>query len=249
MHASRVIAQEEGLSGFWRGNYTNCVRIVPKSALQYATFGVWRPVLDSMVGNGEPDPNKSLSIPRLMAAGMLAGLTAQVATYPLDTIRARLVVDSTGRQGGILSIGYSIYKDGGGRGFYRGIGPTICGSVPYVGIEFSVYSTLKNSRIVPRRSGPNSEMTVVGKLGCGAVAATVGQTITYPFDLVRRRMQVAAHADSMRKYAGMRNAFSSIFRHEGIRAFYRGLLPNYLKSVPAVAITWAVYEETKNYLT
>mmetsp|Transcript_18907 Transcript_18907/g.33820 ORF Transcript_18907/g.33820 Transcript_18907/m.33820 type:complete len:184 (+) Transcript_18907:1-552(+) len=178
---------------------------------------------------------------------MAAGLSAQIASYPFDTVRARLTVDSTSKLNGVFTTMYNIIKYEGFSSLYKGIIPTLCGSVPYVGIEFMVYGTLKQTTLLPKKPGTN-ELTVVGKLCCGACGAMVGQTITYPFDLVRRRMQVAGYSSEMRRYKGLLDAIVTIARTEGFTAFYKGLVPNYMKSVPAVAITWAVYEEAISLL-
>ena len=41
---------------------------------------------------------------------------------------------------------------------------------------------------------------------------------------------------------------SNIWRNEGIRGMYRGLLPNIIKVVPAVSISYVVYENMKKKL-
>ena len=46
----------------------------------------------------------------------------------------------------------------------------------------------------------------------------------------------------------MSKLFIRIWRNEGVRGLYRGLLPNILKVVPAVSISYAVYENMKKSL-
>ena len=46
----------------------------------------------------------------------------------------------------------------------------------------------------------------------------------------------------------MTKLFASIWNKEGVRGLYRGLLPNIIKVVPAVSITYAVYENIKKEL-
>lgn len=44
---------------------------------------------------------------------------------------------------------------------------------------------------------------------------------------------------------GMVDILRDIVRDEGIRGLYRGLLPNFLKVIPAVSIGYVVYEQLK----
>ena len=67
-------------------------------------------------------------------------------------------------------------------------------------------------------------------LGCGAIAGVVGQTLAYPLDLVRRRMQVMGwtkHTDYHYK-GGIVATIRQIAREEGVIGLYRGLIPNYV---------------------
>lgn len=49
-------------------------------------------------------------------------------------------------------------------------------------------------------------------------------------------------------YKGMSDVFMKTYQKEGVRGFYKGLLPNLLKVVPAASITYLVYEAMKNTL-
>lgn len=43
----------------------------------------------------------------------------------------------------------------------------------------------------------------------------------------------------------MVDTLKTIFKEEGLRGLYRGLLPNFLKVIPAVSIGYVVYEQLK----
>ena len=50
------------------------------------------------------------------------------------------------------------------------------------------------------------------------------------------------------KALGMIDTLQTIVREEGPRGLYRGLLPNFLKVIPAVSIGYVVYEQLKHLL-
>lgn len=77
------------------------------------------------------------------------------------------------------------------------------------------------------------------------MAGTLAQTIAYPLDLVRRRMQVQDMLPGADKYYGMSDGFRRIWRNEGIVGFYRGLIPNYAKVIPSISLSFVVYEELR----
>lgn len=87
----------------------------------------------------------------------------------------------------------------------------------------------------------DSELSVTTKLACGAAAGTVGQTVAYPLDVVRRRMQMVGwkgaasvvtgdgKSKAPPQYTGMVDAFRKTVHHEGFGALYKGLVPNSVK--------------------
>ena len=64
--------------------------------------------------------------------------------------------------------------------------------IPYVGLNFAVYESLKDWLIKSKPLGlvQDSDLSVITRPACGATAGTVGQTVVYPLDVIRRRMQM-----------------------------------------------------------
>lgn len=115
--------------------------------------------------------------------------------------------------------------------------------IPYVGLNFAVYESLKDWLIKTRPFGliQDSDLNVPTRLACGAAAGTVGQTVAYPLDVIRRRMQMVGWSNAASvitgdgrskaplEYTGMIDAFRKTVRHEGFGALYKGLVPNSVK--------------------
>ncbi|GAB2219684.1 hypothetical protein Droror1_Dr00007321 [Drosera rotundifolia] len=240
------IAKTEGPLGFYRGNGASIVRIVPYAALHYMAYeeykrwiiqsfpNVWRgPVLD-------------------LVAGSFAGGTAVLFTYPLDLVRTKLAYQVVGSSvsslnglvlqeqayKGIIDCFSKIFRESGVRGLYRGVAPSLYGIFPYAGLKFYFFEEMK--RYVPDEH--RNDITV--KLICGSVAGLLGQTFTYPLDVVRRQMQVqqASNANNMK---GTLETLIAIAREQGWKQLFSGLSLNYLKVVPSVAIGFTVYDTMK----
>jgi len=135
-------------------------------------------------------------------------------------------------------------EEGGVRALYKGLIPTAVGVAPYVGINFAAYELLRGIITPP---GKNN---VMRKLACGALAGSISQTLTYPFDVLRRKMQVSGMQSSALgyQYNGALDALRSIVRNEGVAGLYRGLWPNLLKVAPSIATSFYTYETVKEFL-
>lgn len=85
-------------------------------------------------------------------------------------------------------------------------------------------------------------------LACGSFAGWVSSTITFPLDVVRRRLQLNGQRGERLQYKGFTDTIQSIYRKQGLSGFYTGILPEYYKVVPGVAIAFCIYECAKNSL-
>ncbi|XP_044484844.1 mitochondrial adenine nucleotide transporter ADNT1-like [Mangifera indica] len=262
----KYIWRTEGFRGLFKGNGTNCARIVPNSAVKFFSYEeaskgiLW--FYRQQSGNEEAELTPLLRL----GAGACAGIIAMSATYPMDMVRGRLTVQtdkSPHQYRGIFHALSTVLKEEGPRALYKGWLPSVIGVIPYVGLNFAVYESLKDWLIKSKAFGlveGNNELGVTTRLACGAAAGTVGQTVAYPLDVIRRRMQMVGWKDAASvvtgdgnskaalEYTGMVDAFRKTIRNEGFGALYKGLVPNSVKVVPSIAIAFVTYELVKDVL-
>ncbi|OJD21295.1 hypothetical protein ACJ73_07366 [Blastomyces percursus] len=241
------IGKEEGWRGYMRGNGTNCIRIVPYSAVQFGSYSFYRRLF-------EPTPGGELTPLRRLICGGMAGITSVTFTYPLDIVRTRLSIQSASfselRKGpeqklpGIFQTMRSMYKtEGGILALYRGIIPTIAGVAPYVGLNFMTYESVRKYLTPEGDLNPSPYR----KLLAGAISGAVAQTCTYPFDVLRRRFQVNTMSGLGYQYTSVWDAVKLIIKQEGVRGLYKGIVPNLLKVAPSMASSWLSYELTRDF--
>jgi len=78
-----------------------------------------------------------------MACFCSAGVTGQAMTYPLDRARAVMAVTPMGEYRNLLDVFRRIVAQEGVAALYRGFVPTMVGVVPYAGVSFFTFETLK----------------------------------------------------------------------------------------------------------
>ncbi|XP_068194040.1 mitochondrial adenyl nucleotide antiporter SLC25A23-like isoform X1 [Antennarius striatus] len=236
----RGMVKEGGILSLWRGNGINVLKIAPESAIKFMAYEQIKWLIR---GNKE---GRSLRVQERFIAGSLAGATAQTIIYPMEVLKTRLTLRKTGQYSGMADCARKIMKVEGARAFYRGYLPNTIGIIPYAGIDLAVYETLKNAWL-QKYCIDSADPGVLVLLGCGTISSTCGQLASYPLALIRTRMQAQAITEGTPKLT-MVGQFKYIISHEGVPGLYRGITPNFLKVVPAVSISYVVYEHMKKIL-
>ncbi|WRX26906.1 Mitochondrial substrate/solute carrier - like 10 [Theobroma cacao] len=249
----KKLVKYEGLRGLYKANGVSILRMLPHSAFQYMTYEQYRSLLHYKCPSVGTGPLLNI------LAGSAANGTAFLCTYPLDLARTKYayqVVDrgQSGSDGlrcihsghpahqGIKDVFRTVYRGGGMLAFYRGVGPTLGGILPYNVIKFYAQEELK--RWVPKEH----QSSIALNLSCGALAGLFGQTVMYPLDVVRRQMQVDILNQSGARYNNTIEGLTAIIRNQGWRQLYGGLCINYMKVVPSVAIGLASFDVIKCWL-
>ena len=269
---TRHMWRQEGMRGLFKGNGLNCIRIFPNQAIKFMSYEqLSRRISHYLMDRGE---DGTLTPLWRLGAGSVAGVIGMSATYWMDMVRGRISIQegtsgktttTTTTKGTVKAPQYtgmvhatrSIVAEEGILALWRGWLPSVIGVMPYVGLNFSVYESLKEYLIKKNEYADERDLSIFTKLSCGAVAGTAGQTVAYPFDTVRRRMQVSGWAGAQTlhaegghavAYKGMVDCFVRTSREEGVGALFKGLVPNYVKVVPSIAIAFVTYEQVKDFL-
>ncbi|KAM4556884.1 mitochondrial adenyl nucleotide antiporter SLC25A24-like [Fundulus diaphanus] len=238
MGGLRQMIVEGGLMSLWRGNGINVLKIAPETAIKFMAYEQYKKLLTS--------EGKKIETHKRFMAGSLAGATAQTAIYPMEVLKTRLTLRKTGQYAGMFDCAKKILRKEGVIAFYKGYIPNLIGIIPYAGIDLAVYETLKNTWL-SYHAKDSANPGVLVLLGCGTISSTCGQLASYPLALVRTRMQAQASLD-VSDQPSMSSLLRTIVAKDGFFGLYRGILPNFMKVIPAVSISYVVYEYMKTGL-
>lgn len=230
----------EGLLSLWRGNSATMARIIPYAAIQFTAHEQYKTLLQ--IDKTDKDTPSSMRF----LAGSLAGVTSQFLTYPLDMARARMAVTRKGTYSSLMEVFVKIWKNEGPLTLYRGLTPTLIGVIPYAGTSFGIYETLKSYRSA---HSDKEKLNPLERMMFGAVAGLVGQSSSYPLDIVRRRMQTAKVTGNGNSYNTIIGTLVKVYREEGlVHGLYKGLSMNWIKGPIAVGISFSTFDTLKIFL-
>uniref|UniRef100_A0A667X450 Calcium-binding mitochondrial carrier protein SCaMC-1-like n=1 Tax=Myripristis murdjan TaxID=586833 RepID=A0A667X450_9TELE len=226
----KQMIREGGPASLWRGNGINVLKIAPETAIKFMAY----------------EQGTKIQTHNRFMAGSLAGATAQTAIYPMEVLKTRLTLRKTGQYSGMFDCAKKILKKEGVRAFYKGYIPNLLGIIPYAGIDLAVYESLKTTWL-SYYAKDTANPGVLVLLGCGTISSTCGQLASYPLALIRTRMQAQASLD-VSDQPSMSTLVKNTLAKDGFFGLYRGILPNFMKVIPAVSISYVVYEYMKTGL-
>lgn len=218
--------RQDGYRALWKGNAATMVRIVPYAGISFTTNEHFKSHLSK---------DGHLSHPKRFLAGSLAGVSASSLTYVLEVLRARIACQPDHKT---MWTSFNLIRAEGYRSLFRGLIPTLFGVFIYGGTSFTVYGILK------KRHSSEQDISFYRRFGYGALAGAISQSVSYPIDIVRRRMQTGGIlGDHSERYATVRSTIKHILETEGVRrGLYKGLCLNYVKGPVAVGISYTVFD-------
>merc|ERR1719352_1919574 len=240
------IMREQGVSRFCDGNLTNCIRYFPTQAFNLA----FKDTFKKMFPKYNPNTEFAKFFGANLVSGGLAAAGSLTIVYPLDYSRTRLASDVGSGKKTFSGLFDCMKKTAAGPGgfmaLYTGFGVSVIGIVGYRGIQLGTFDTITGLNPYSKDTGA---LGFFSTFAAAQSAITFGAGATYPFDTVRRRLQMQSEKPVEEHiYKGTMDCFKKIAADEGLAAgLYKGFIANVIRSVGG-ALVLVLYERSKMYL-
>ncbi|XP_046802655.1 mitochondrial ornithine transporter 1-like [Lucilia cuprina] len=240
--------RKDGLCrGLYAGTLPAVVSSVAENSVLFAAYGACQKVVAFVM---DIEEISELSALGNACAGFLAAFFSTFTLCPTELIKCKLQAvhemkhyvtkGSTAKPITTFKLTQDIFLTEGFSGFYRGLSSTFARELPGVFFFFGSYEATREFLAEPDQS--KNDIGPLKTMCAGAIGGIVLWTVTFPADVIKTRIQINNIKGSMLSVG------SDILRKEGILAFYNGLLPSILKTIPATAVLFLVYEYSKKVL-
>jgi len=256
------IIKREGVLGLYSGLNSSLLGIAITNGVYYYFYERSKEIILRRPRLGR----KGLSTLESMLSGLIAGSATTIISNPVWVIQTSQAVRTLGNTANqavvVKKLGFFktfqsiLAKDGLGA-FWRGLGPALVLVINPI-IQYTAFEQLKNSLIARRTSklqaaGTAAAVAVLSDLDfflLGAISKLIATSITYPYIVVKSRLQAGAASAS--KYKSSIDGLLTILREEGVEGLYKGIGGKIVQSVLTAAILFAgqrrIFEITKKAL-
>ncbi|RVX16565.1 Folate transporter 1, chloroplastic [Vitis vinifera] len=249
-HAIFTITRLEGLRGLYAGFYPAVLGSTVSWGLYFFFYGRAKQRYSK---NGTQKLSPGLHLASAAEAGALVSTCAYNDLIWKNTICSAQI--PTGLVAPTTDALRTILKEEGWSALYRGIAPSLFLQVSHGAVQFMVYEELRKFVVEFKCKESNKNLGSDAKLLDSVDYAVLGASsklaailMTYPFQVIRARLQQRPNRDGIPRYMDSWHVVKETARFEGFRGFYKGITPSILKNLPVASITFVVYENVLNLL-
>lgn len=229
----KKVIRHEGIFGLYRGLVPQLMGVAPEKAIKLT--------VNDFVRDKFTDKNGNIPMWGEILSGACAGGSQVIFTNPLEIVKIRLQVAGE-IAGGAKVRAWTVVKELGLFGLYKGARACLLRDVPFSAIYFPAYAHTKAQ--LADDTGYNHPLTL---LLAGAIAGVPAASLVTPADVIKTRLQVVARAGQT-TYNGVLDATRKIYKEEGFRAFWKGSIARVFRSSPQFGVTLLTYEVLQRVL-
>ncbi|XP_052210334.1 uncharacterized protein LOC127813414 [Diospyros lotus] len=177
-----------------------------------------------------------------LGAALFSGVSFTL--YPIIVLKTRLQVSPNGAS--CFQTAFAILRHEGPRGFYRGFGTSLVGTIPARALYMGALEVTKSAAVsaAVNLGFSASATATISNAVAGLSSATAAQLVWTPVDVVSQRLMVQGAAiptAAISRYNGGVDAVRKIVSTEGVRGLYKGFGFSILTYAPSNAVWWASY--------
>jgi len=236
----KVIWYDEGFRGLSKG--------VGPSLLREGTYGMLRLGLYEYFKDILGATEACLPLQKKILAGALAGSIGSVFANPMDLVKiqmqgqGKLKPGEQPRHCNIFEAFRSICKQNGIRGLWRGAVPNVFRAAMVSGVQIPAYDHTKNKIKQHHWMEEGVFLHVVSSVIAGLFVSIA----TSPIDVIKTRtMNEWTQTKGKCSYSSVFSSLIKIQRSEGVLGFYKGFIPNWVRTGPHTFITFLVFEQLR----
>eukprot|EP00013_Stygamoeba_regulata_P000370 CAMPEP_0177638998 /NCGR_PEP_ID=MMETSP0447-20121125/5787_1 /TAXON_ID=0 /ORGANISM="Stygamoeba regulata, Strain BSH-02190019" /LENGTH=324 /DNA_ID=CAMNT_0019140997 /DNA_START=53 /DNA_END=1027 /DNA_ORIENTATION=+ len=236
----------------WQKLYSGLQLASVGTALTYGIFYYWYQLFKEL--NVKMSGTQNLSTVVSLLTGMEAGAVTAILTNPfwvvstiMQTERKRMQKDSASQGSRSTSqVTRDLFKEEGISGFFRGILPALILTINPA-VQYMCFEKLKQYYL--ERTNARF-LTPTQLFVLSAIAKIVATLVTYPYILVKTRMQTRAskrddseHSNRMAAALASTSAvLAEVYKDDGLLGFYQGLSSKITQSVLNACILFSTQD-------
>jgi len=240
----------EGIGGLYKGVGSPLVGQMFFRAIMFSSYGQSVALMQSQ---SRSPTLPSMPVPYFFCAGAMTGCISSFIEGPIDFFKSQVQVEvirtrRTGEPARYRNVFHCAREIVGARGFtgaYQGLSATLVRNIP---ASASFFGFNEATRRFLAGDKPVSALGTPQLLIAGGTGGFLYWATTYPFDVIKSSMQSDAVHPAERRFRGWWHCARSLYEEGGARRFTRGLTPCLMRSVPANAVMWLVFEKTRAFL-
>ncbi|ELR11388.1 ATP pump family protein protein ENTH domain epsin related family protein [Acanthamoeba castellanii str. Neff] len=257
LHAGATIVREEGALSLWKGIAPALLRQFLYTGLR---MGIYEPIRNFFAFGG----TKASDAPLLtkILAGMVAGGVSAAVFTPTDLLKVRMQGSSGQRYRSLLHAIKTVVAEEKISGLWKGMGPTSQRAAVVAAAELATYDQCKQFLLGNNIMQDNIYTHFAASFIAGFVAtassfrpiisivdadSTNRSDVHIPTDVVKTRVMNQPSDANGRGlyYRSSLDCARKLVAAEGVRGFYRGFLPNWIRLGPWNIIMFLTYEQLR----
>eukprot|EP00817_Percolomonadidae_sp_ATCC50343_P001651 CAMPEP_0117430084 /NCGR_PEP_ID=MMETSP0758-20121206/9601_1 /TAXON_ID=63605 /ORGANISM="Percolomonas cosmopolitus, Strain AE-1 (ATCC 50343)" /LENGTH=279 /DNA_ID=CAMNT_0005217705 /DNA_START=9 /DNA_END=844 /DNA_ORIENTATION=+ len=223
---STALYNEGGMSIFYRGIISPLLAEAPKRACKFTFNQIYKPIFKGdqyVLGAG--------------ASGAAAGMTEAFINCPFEVVKVRLQSKTYKSQySGVLDGVRQMLQQEGAMSLYRGIQAQLWRNGVWNGVYFA--SIMQINGMLPAKESKSGKL--FNKFIAGFIGGSLATASNTPFDVAKSLMQNEKSGST--KYNGTLQTISTLYKEQGLKACYRGLMPRIYRLGPGGGIMIVAFD-------